>query len=77
MINNMLENVKAPAALNEMYFLIRRGGGSVCCYNQTIPPSQSQILLLTTDPKFHNLQQMKCTSPRENSNSKSYHYPHD
>ena len=48
-----------------MYFLIRRGGCSVCRYNETITPSQSQSLLLTTDQKFHNLQQMKCTFPRD------------
>ena len=35
--------------------LIRRTSGSVCRYNETIPPSQSQSLLLTTDHKFHNL----------------------
>ena len=60
-----------------MYFLIRRGGCSVCRDNETITPSQLQSLLLTTDQKFHNLQQMKCTFPRDNSNSKSYHFPHD
>ena len=48
-----------------MYFLIRRGGCSVCRDNETITPSQSQSLLLTTDQKFHNLQQMKCTFPRD------------